>query len=589
MDRETLSSVQGCRFKGAGVKLGLILVRKVCTMANSAKWQVGNWGKGVYLADGSLHTWNTAPGRFQGNTYDEADGFPSHYDYLEGLGITPDPWTGEHPAVRTAFWLTPEGELSSLESGPDFLKAVQDAHPEASPDDRQWKFATAHEAALDSLHELKSKYRRQRDKTTSEKPQEPFSDHDPAEWLSDVPSSVEVVKVPSNHAVGQPHSGSSYPVFLNHDTQKLYVGPLNAFHWDMVHHPDLKAAFGPYQANGFPVRIDDAGPWAAGRLDKEEWEWWGGRPPEWGDHWGGPQYKFASLQPLERSPYVDELKAFLQTINPKQPTPLTPHHDTPDQMIQQPGLLARVKNRLKRQRANPESQPDSRIVAPSNKARKINLEEWEAWKDEWASGGKGYPLEFPYEPQPFRKDHHAPNIELASTLSPVLRDAKGQQDLSESRMPVNNLSHRHTERDGQLFVWDHDSLRQEPMAKISPSRSAFPTSTPPVKAHAINSREIPAWEEGKHGKGILWDDGQLQTWSLPYEFGGPHHVDLEGDDPQRFALAYLAIDPEGATNLYNGRQSGDVGDHWPQIVKQDPRLRMKQIADHWTEDWNFNQ
>ncbi len=62
-----------------------------------------------------------------------------------------------------------------------------------------------------------------------------------------------------------------------------------------------------------------------------------------GDEW---KFEGASNPLIDRSPYVDELLEHLQSIEPQEPEQLSPHHDTQDQFVEQPGILSRAKDWL---------------------------------------------------------------------------------------------------------------------------------------------------------------------------------------------------------------------------------------------------
>jgi hypothetical protein len=81
------------------------------------------------------------------------------------------------------------------------------------------------------------------------------------------------------------------------------------------------------------------------------------------------------------------------------------------------------------------------------------------------------------------------------------------------------------------------------------------------------------WQPGTYGKGILYRDGSLQTWTCNDE-GEPHHQEEIMD---RGAVAqYLLIDPGGET----GSSNWDELD--PRVLQADPRLKPA------PEGWHFS-
>jgi hypothetical protein len=97
----------------------------------------------------------------------------------------------------------------------------------------------------------------------------------------------------------------------------------------------------------------------------------------------------------DASAFATELQLWLQEVdeNNRAKTAPTPHHDDPNDLIQQPGFVSRIKRALT---------PKKKQFTP--KPELTPEEEYEEQKEEWAENdnGWGWPTRYPYQEQPWR-------------------------------------------------------------------------------------------------------------------------------------------------------------------------------------------
>ena len=90
--------------------------------------------------------------------------------------------------------------------------------------------------------------------------------------------------------------------------------------------------------------------------------------------------------------FATELRLWLDQVDEqlRATSDPTPHHDRPEDLVQQPGFVSRIKHALK--------------PKPKTFERKTPEEEYEEQKEEWAEreDGWGWPTRNPYQEQPWR-------------------------------------------------------------------------------------------------------------------------------------------------------------------------------------------
>jgi hypothetical protein len=264
---------------------------------------------------------------------------------------------------------------------------------------------------------------------------------------------------------------------------------------------------------------------------------------------------------------------------------------------------------------------------------------WEFWKQWWGEkkDGQGSPTEFPYEPIPWRQ-------------ASVVFDEQGELDptyeLEEEiytkpwhhRLPIlHNGVNAFIGQPGQTHAGLYESLERQghpvhpemawgtamlkdfdhgtgggytPGGEVNLNRikpegvatviEALKERYPDTNWYNKNAKgdwkfsavDLEPWEPGFAGKGILWNDGQLQTWTTDAEpddlvAGAPHHSYVEAHDSRGVTL-WLYIASNGAVDLIASdyeRQNPTIEER-EAILRQDDRLQLPGSDDDWRFDAN---
>lgn len=232
-------------------------------------WKRGQYGKGIITPDKEIYYWATSPI----GGYMSDDGLPAHGSVRDLLGIN---W-GEN---WLRFYIAPDGQIRG--AGNQDAQAILEAVP-GTKFEESWSIGEFTGAVAEQYDDL-----------------EPD--------LSQVPEGTKIIFTDAREIVGVPHDDYSWPALLS-PSDTLYIGPLGAFHWDMLadeDFPELKKTYGPHPDTGdAPSDVAPEG-WAEGRVYSDGFTWYRNHPG-----WGEDQnaWAFSSVKT------ADKLHDFL--MNPK--------------------------------------------------------------------------------------------------------------------------------------------------------------------------------------------------------------------------------------------------------------------------------
>jgi hypothetical protein len=405
------------------------------TSNETANWTPGQPGKGLLLNDGSIHSWVTDH---------PTDGEPSHYEQY-GRVVVPELSNyrdiSKHydDNVDTAFWISPEGDVSIPDRNaphPRLERSLKQVHPETQMDYKDWQFTASEDHPnrqrwLDAWDEGIGRLPRYTE--TQMVPVEALRPY--MEWdreLGHDQYTRDLYDHIRQHGINEglfldynPDTGKGHISEGNHrlqiaDQQGISHVPLT------VYRSQRKPRNGQWEGHPLPQQVEP---------DRYNYVPQTIRPTDVGLP-GLPidETQFtSSVNNATTAPYAQQLTAWLNEVGQQidGTEPLTPHHRDGSDFIEEPGVLARMKNKVKGLIGRNQAPKLSSEECPQCRAPNGNWpcdrcgwsppvdsnDSYEQQKNDWYDQNNkrpGWPTKWPFESEPWRTEHHAPTVQLSN-------------------------------------------------------------------------------------------------------------------------------------------------------------------------------
>jgi hypothetical protein len=405
------------------------------TSNETANWTPGQPGKGLLLNDGSIHSWVTDH---------PTDGEPSHYEQY-GRVVVPELSNyrdiSKHydDNVDTAFWISPEGDVSIPDRNaphPRLERSLKQVHPETQMDYKDWQFTASEDHPnrqrwLDAWDEGIGRLPRYTE--TQMVPVEALRPY--MEWdreLGHDQYTRDLYDHIQQHGINEglfldynPDTGKGHISEGNHRLQ--IADQIGISHVPLtVYRSQRKPRNGQWEGHPLPQQVEP---------DRYNYVPQTIRPTDVGLP-GLPidETQFtSSVNNATTAPYAQQLTAWLNEVGQQidGTEPLTPHHRDGSDFIEEPGVLARMKNKVKGLIGRNQAPKLSSEECPQCRAPNGNWpcdrcgwsppvdsnDSYEQQKNDWYDQNNkrpGWPTKWPFESEPWRTEHHAPTVQLSN-------------------------------------------------------------------------------------------------------------------------------------------------------------------------------
>jgi hypothetical protein len=399
-------------------------------------YQVGQYGKGIIDADGNLHSWSVG---------DYHDNLPSHHDVEQHLGTRALVYFGMDPngqpnMMNAGYDRVTNRELPFQTLAPHYTTAHKFLE-QFKPAEGEWDFARVsadRQRWLDAWDEtIDQPHRFKETEMVPIEALKPFK-----EWSRDIDRS-EYTRDLRNHI--QQH-GVTGTTFLDYDpdtghghmsegNHRLEIADqLGITHLPVtVYRSGRKPREGQWEGHPFPQTIEPDKFGYVPQYIRPSEVGLPGQPIELG--------RSSHIGAYDSGAFATELALFLDQVGREQAHKEgpTPHHDSEDD-FKQPTILSRIRNKFVA-RSDPfqcddpdcpleHIEPDGDAAPciecgqlaihipcdhcggnPNGEVRPTFEQQERDWYD---SEPKGAPTKWPYQAEPWRTEHHAPTIGLAS-------------------------------------------------------------------------------------------------------------------------------------------------------------------------------